>query len=135
MCFRSFLALIKCDMVGNPKSHVLLMDPIEEALHYYSNKLAENDKRLICILTKISLNQRKYWSKRYINLGPNTYKIVQAVHALSNRFCCSRYCTTTVRYRQNSGKRGRQYKKKCGPRILRMDKCPHAFLGCLNPKL
>ena len=66
------------------------------------------------------------------NSRPSTDKIVQAIHALSNKFCYSHYCTATVRCKQNSGK---QNKKKYGPRMPRMDKCPHAFLGCPNPKL
>ena len=49
MCFRSFLALIKCDIVGDPKTHALLMDVVEEQLHCCNNELVENDKRLICI--------------------------------------------------------------------------------------
>ena len=40
MCFRSFLALIKCDIIGNPKAHALLINVVE-GLHCCSNKLAK----------------------------------------------------------------------------------------------
>lgn len=46
MCFRSFLALIKRDIVGNPKAHAFLINVVEEALHCCSNKLAETTKDL-----------------------------------------------------------------------------------------
>ena len=96
----SFLARFECDIVGNPKAHALLMDVVEEGLYCCNNRLAENDKRLICIWTKASLSQRKYWSKCYSNSGPSTNKTVQAVQVLSDRFCCSRYHTATVKCRK-----------------------------------
>lgn len=49
MCCEPLYALIMCVIVGDPKAYALLMDVVEEEIYCCSDKLAENDKRLICI--------------------------------------------------------------------------------------
>lgn len=56
-------------------------------------------------INKRSLNQREYCSTYCNNPGLSTDKTIQAIHALSNRFCCNCYCTATIMCRQDSGKR------------------------------
>lgn len=49
MRFRPFCALIKCIIISDSKVHALLMNTIEEGLHYCSNRHTENNIRFIYI--------------------------------------------------------------------------------------
>ena len=93
--------MMKCIIISDSRAHALLKDAVEEELHCCSKKPTENDKRLIYILAKTSMNQRECCS----NPGSNTEKNCPNYHMLIDKVYCSRHCHVQTKQWQTTQKR------------------------------